>query len=170
MAALLWDRKTTSSRTFRRIVCEHCERGHLVGDAVAQTRTVRSDTGTAGMVHIELKGRLWNTQNRSIKTTVELFQEPSAQILTSTFKGNFQFFIAQLFQLCINTLWKVFFCFYMIYIKKLFFQVWCGSLISTPHDQLSACLHTQKVSKNWATLCNSDCNLWLRKRQLNDAH
>lgn len=43
--------------TFRSIICKYCECGHLVCDAITQTRAVRCDAGRAGMVHIELEWR-----------------------------------------------------------------------------------------------------------------
>lgn len=47
--------------TFGGVLREDGEGGGPVGDAVAQSGAVGRDVGTAGVVHVELKGRLCHT-------------------------------------------------------------------------------------------------------------
>lgn len=56
----------SSFHTFRGVLCVDSERSQLVGNAVAQTRTVGCDAGTTDVVHVELKRRLCNTQSTNI--------------------------------------------------------------------------------------------------------
>lgn len=58
----VYDSIMFSQRTFVSILCEHGERGHLIGNAVAEPRAVRCNAGTVGMVYVELKRGLYKTQ------------------------------------------------------------------------------------------------------------